>query len=173
MTKRAKVTVFIAGMLCAVVVFSQPAQWKEYVYAADGFAISAPSQPMLQKQTMKPAAGEVEAHFYVVPLQNAQLMLMYAPLHPNDKRTAEQALAETKNGITLSGAKLIFEKKISLGDYPGIELESEDGQYHQRGRFYVIDRKIYTLAVAAPKGTPFPTAMSRWYESFRILREGK
>jgi hypothetical protein len=51
--------------------------------------------------------------------------------------------------------------------------ESEDGQSHERGRFYVVDRKVYSLAVAVPKGMPFPTAMQRWYESFRLLRPQK
>jgi hypothetical protein len=174
MTARSKSGVLIAAaILCAVTALSQPAAWKEYVYGSDGFAISTPSEPEFQKQIMKPVAGEVEAHFYLVPLTNAQYMVMYAPLHPNDKRITEQALAATRDGIVLSGAKLVFEKKISLGEYPGIELEAESGQYHQRARFYVIDRKIYTLAVTAPEGTPFPTAMSRWYESFRLLRPQK
>jgi hypothetical protein len=167
---RSKAAVFIAaGVLCSVVAFSQALEWKEYVYADDGFAILAPSQPILQKQIMKPVAGEVEAHIYVVPWKSAQRMLMYAPLHPNDKRTAQEALKATRDGIDLSGAKLVYEKKISLGDYPGIELESEDAQVHQRGRFYVADRKVYSLVVAAPKDIPFPAAMNRWYESFRLL----
>ena len=174
MRARSKAGILIAGgIICAVAALSQPAAWKEFVYTNDGFAISAPSEPTLQKRIMKPVAGEVEAHIYVVPLKDAQLMLMYAPFHPNDKRTPEEALKAAKDGVALSGAKVVYEKKISLGDYPGIEIETEDAEYHQRGRFYVIDRKVYTLAVAAPKDAPFPTAMSRWYDSFRILHEGK
>ncbi len=149
--------------------FCQASEWKEYVYAEDGFAISSPAKPQIQKRTMKPAAGEVEVHFYLIPLQNSKMVVMYAPLHPNDKRTPEQALNDAKKGIGLSGATLISEKTISIGKYPGIELESEDAQYRERGRFYAVDRRMYTLAVSWPKDKPFPAEAQGWYDSFRVV----
>jgi hypothetical protein len=169
MTKYQRSALFVICTLCAVVAFCQAGAWKEYTYAGDGFAISSPVEPSLEKRTMKPMAGEVEAHFYYIPMQDFQMFLMYAPLHPNDKRTPEQALNDSRKGIALSGAKLISEKTISIGKYPGIELETEDAQFHQRGRFYAVDRKIYTLAVSAPKDRPFPAEAQRWYESFRLV----
>jgi len=148
---------------------SEDRAWKEYAYPADGFAISSPVAPVLQKRMMKPVAGEVEAHFYFIPLESCQLVVMYAALHPSDKRTPEQALQDSMKGITLSGAKLISEKSISLGNYPGIELEIDDGRHHQRGRFYAIDRRMYTLAADVPSGKEFPPEVERWYKSFRIV----
>jgi len=121
---------------------------------------------------MRPEAGEVEAHFYFIPLQNSQMVVMYAPFHPNDKRTPEQALNDAKKGITLAGATLVSEKAISIGKYPGIELEAEDAQSRQRGRFYAVERKMYTLAVSWPKDKPFPAEAQRWYDSFRVVAAG-
>ena len=172
MTKYRKPTLFTLCTFFAVVAFCQDIEWKEYAYAEEGFAISSPVEPRIEKRTMKPVAGEVEAHFYFIPLENSQMVVMYAPLHPNDKRTAEQALKDAQNGITLSGAKLISQKTISLGKYPGLELEAEDEQNRQRGRFYAVDRKMYTLAVAWPKGKPFPAEGQRWYDSFRLVSAG-
>lgn len=169
MTQYQKAAVFAAGMLFTVVAFCQTTEWKEYVYAEDGFAVSSPLEPRIVKRTMNPVAGEVEAHFYFIPLQNSQMVVMYAPLHPNDKRTPEQALSDAKKGISLSGATLISEKTISLGKYPGVELESEDPQNRQRGRFYAVERKMYTLAVSWPKDKPFPAESQRWYDSFRVV----
>jgi hypothetical protein len=173
MTKYRKSTLFAICTFFAVMAFCQAGEWKEYVYAEDSFAISSPLEPRIEKRTMKPVAGEVEAHFYFIPLQNSQMVVMYAPLHPNDKRTPEQALNDAKKGITLSGATLISEKTISIGKYPGIELEAEDAQSRQRGRFYAVERKMYTLAVSWPKDKPFPAEAQRWYDSFRLVSAGK
>jgi hypothetical protein len=153
----------------SAVALSEDHAWKEYVYAADGFAISSPVAPVLQKRAMKPAAGEIEAHFYFIPLESCSLVVMYAPLHPNDQRTPEQALQDSKKGVLLGGGKLISEKPISVGNYPGMEYETDDGQHHQRGRFYAIDRKMYTLAADVPSGKEFPAEVERWYKSFRII----
>lgn len=171
--KYRKSILFAACIFGAVVAFCQASERKEYVYSDDGFAISAAAEPRIEKRTMKPVAGEVEAHFYFFPVKDAQMVVMYAPLHPDDKRTPEQGLNDAKKGITLSGATLVSEKAISIGKYPGIELEAEDAQYHQRGRFYAVERKMYTLAVAWPKDKPFPPEAQRWYDSFRVVGAGK
>ena len=83
----------------AILAASQAGDWKEYVYEGDGFAISAPSEPVLQKQMMKPVAGEVEVHFYFIAAEGYQMVVIYGPLHPNDKRTAQQALEDSKKGV--------------------------------------------------------------------------
>jgi hypothetical protein len=173
MTKYRRSVLFATCTFCTIMAFCQAGEWKEYVYAADGFAISSSVEPRMEKRTMKPVAGEVEAHFYFFSLPGSQMVVMYAPLHPDDKRTLEQAFNDAKKGITLTGAKLVSEKAISIGKYPGLELEAEDAQYHHRGRFYAIDRKMYTLVVAGPKGKPFPPEAQRWYDSFRVVGAGK
>ena len=167
---------FVLPVLCAsffALALSQVHDWKEYVYETDGFAISSPMAPALEKVTMQPVAGEVEAHLYYIPLQNCRLVVMYAPLHPDDKRAPEQALQDSKKGIALSGAKLLSQKSISLGNYPGIELETDNGQHHQLGRFYAIDRRMYTLAADVPSGKEFPPEVERWYKSFRMVSATK
>jgi hypothetical protein len=92
MTKYRKSTLFIICTFCTVVAFCQTSKWKEYVYAEDGFAISSPLEPRMEKRTMKPIGGEVEAHFYYFPAPGLIMAVMYAPLLPNDKRTPEEAL---------------------------------------------------------------------------------
>jgi hypothetical protein len=45
----------------------------------------------------------------------------------------------------------------------------EDERYHEQGRFYAVERKMYALTVSAPKEKPFPGELQRWYSSFRII----
>src|SRR5580765_1816719 len=101
MTKYRRSVLFATCTFCTIMAFCQAGEWKEYVYAADGFAISSSVEPRMEKRTMKPVAGEVEAHFYFFSLPGSQMVVMYAPLHPDDKRTLEQAFNDAKKGITL------------------------------------------------------------------------
>jgi hypothetical protein len=164
---------FAIGLFVATLAPSQTADWKEHAYPEDGFAIAAPSEPTFQKQTMKAVPGDVEAHIYTVPLKNAQLMLMCASLNANDKRTPEEVLNDVKKVVNVVDTKLVLEKKISLGDHPGIEIELEDAQYHQHSRSYLVDRRVYTLVAATYKDLQFPSEMQRWYDSFRLLPKPK
>jgi len=50
MTKYRKSTLFIICTFCTVVAFCQTSKWKEYVYAEDGFAISSPLEPRMEKR---------------------------------------------------------------------------------------------------------------------------
>jgi hypothetical protein len=157
MTQYRRAVVFAASTFCAIVAFCQAGEWKEYVYAEDGFAISSPVEPRIEKRTMKLIGGEVEAHFYYFPAPGLIMAVMYAPLLPNDKRAPEEALKGAKKSLDTSGAT---------------ELEVEDSQYRQRGRFYAVERKIFTLVVSWPKDKPIPAEAERWCESFRLVSGG-
>jgi len=173
MRKMRRAGLFAVCTFCTVVALSQSSVWKEYAYAEDGFAISFPKEPSIQKRTMQAKAGDVEAHLYFIAMENYNLLLMYAPLHPNDKRTPEETLNEARKGPMITGAKLISEKSISLGKYPGLEIETEDAGYHQQGRFYAIGRRMYALTISVPREKPFPEGLQRWYDSFRLVEPKK
>jgi hypothetical protein len=159
------------GLLVSVVALGQGQTWKEYVYATDGFAISSPVEPVVQKRTRPGTTGDIEAHFYFTRLEGGQLIVIYAPLLAGDQRTQEQVFQDTRKGV--GNAKLLSDKSISLGNYRGIELETDDGQRHQLGRYYLIDRRIYTLAFSVPSGKEFPAEAERWSKSFRIVSATK
>jgi hypothetical protein len=166
-----KLVLSVLGLFFSVVALSQGQTWKEYVYATDGFAISSPVAPVMQKRTRPAASGDIEAHFYLTQVESGLFIVIYAPLAPGDQRTQEQVLQDTRKGV--GNAKLLSEKSISLGNYRGIELETDDGQHHQQGRYYVIDHRLYSLAVSVPSGKEFPAETERWTKSFRIVSATK
>ena len=79
MTQYRRAVVFAASTFCAIVAFCQAGEWKEYVYAEDGFAISSPVEPRIEKRTMKLIGGEVEAHFYYFPAPGLIMAVMLCP----------------------------------------------------------------------------------------------
>jgi len=149
---------------------AQPAQWSDYSYAKEGFAVSAPKEPTFSTKTVQTAAGPVEMHFYSVEVGNGMLMVITSRLHPKDKRTAQQVIAESKQGAAAAlHGKLTAQKAITLGKYPGTEFEIAAERTHQRDRVYVANRKIYQVMVIAPIDRPLPVEADQFHKSFHIL----
>lgn len=59
--------------------------------------------------------------------EEAQLILMFARLHPNDKRTAEEALEDSKNAVIETG-ELVSQKRISLTARGGMPQNSVNAE---------------------------------------------
>lgn len=168
----------------------QSTEWNEYVYAEDGFAVSAPLEPHIHPRYLDGGKGEgLVGHSYFFPLTREQqagsayrFLLEVSRLRDSDQRTPEQVLNDAKNlyasylGTSFklaSPATVIYEKPISLGKYPGIEFEMQHESFRYLGRFYVVGRRAYSLTVDTYIQSPFPEEMQRWYRSFRLIEANK
>jgi hypothetical protein len=188
MPKSRSTALFTFCICFTVLGLSQSTEWKEYVYAEDGFAISAPLAPFIHPDYLDGGKGEgLLGHSYFFPLTRQQqeasgynFLLEVTLRRDGDQRTPEQVLNDAKNHYAsyfgtsfklASPARVIYEKPISLGKYPGIEFQMQHENIRCVGRFYVIDRRAYSLTVGT--GLPFPDEMQRWYRSFRLIEATK
>lgn len=145
-------------------------KWSDYSYAKEGFAVSAPKEPVFSTQTAESPDGPVEIHFYSVEVGTGVLVVATSRLHANDKRTPRQVLAESAQGAVagLKG-KLTAQKAITLGKYPGTEFEIAAEKTHNRNRVYVANRKVYQVLAVAPINRSLPLETDQFSQSFRIL----
>lgn len=145
-------------------------KWSDHSYAKEGFAVSAPKEPSFFTQTAQTTAGPVELHFYQFEVGGGMLLVVAGRLHPNDKRSAQQVIAESKHGAVAGvKGKLTAEKTITLGKYPGIEFDIAAEKSHSRDRVYVANRKIYQVMAIAPVDRSLPAETEQFQQSFRIL----
>src|ERR1700694_3421111 len=163
----------LAAMVCAA--FAVPFQngWKESVYPQDGFSISAPVTPKMEREKAQSAiGGNVELHYYGITLPgDSGFMVVVSPLLAHDQRSPQQVLEEAKKGAVDSvNGKLISESTASLGSNPGIQIEFETGDHHSRNRYYVVGKKLYQLASLAPQGKPIPAETDQFFGSFRLVK---
>jgi hypothetical protein len=162
----------LTTLLCTAFAF-QGSGWKEYAYPQDGFSVSAPVTPKMEREkTQSAAGGNVELHYYGIPLaDNSGFMVVVSPVLPNDQRSPQQLLVDAKAGAVDSvNGKLISETPVSLGSNPGIQIEFEAGDHHSRNRYYVVGRKLYQLAALAPQGKPIPADADRFFGSFQLVK---
>ena len=168
----------LAATLCLVLLAcASPAastqlhNWKEYVYANDGFAVSAPTQPTVERTTAISPGGEVEVRFYRFSLtRDSGFMIATNDLNPADGRTPQQILTDGKYGAAAGAhGKLVSAMPITFGKSPGIQVEIEAPRYRIQSRQYVVGRKLYQLVVGAPTGQPLPPERDRVFRSFRLV----
>jgi hypothetical protein len=146
--------------------------WKEYEYANDGFALSAPSEPLLEKKPVDTAVGHVEAHLYKIRLSGDTGIMVNVSDYGNRTKLSPEVLQKMKDAAaTLVKGKIVSEKTISLDNNPGIEFELMGSEgYHSRSRYYIIGNKLIALASFAGEGKPLPPDTTRMLDSLRLLK---
>jgi hypothetical protein len=164
----------IAGTLFAAPAFQQNRQneWKEYSYASDGFAVSAPSVPIFSKQDKPTAAGTVELHNYAIELGNNSGVMISSTQFENAKDLPPKPLLQGAKNGAIGGmkARLTSEKEIMLDGYPGVQFEAENDNFHMRSRMYIVKGRLLTLLAIAPTGIPIPDDANRIFNSLKLLK---
>jgi hypothetical protein len=165
----------LAAMACLVLsayvasVSAQSSDWKEYVYADDGFAVSFPSEPTLTKSMIPlKIGGEAEMHQYLVDAGGGYSFLADVGYAPSGD---VYSLTAARDGmVNAVKGKLVSEMPISLGNYPGLQVEIEAQGFHVRARLYIVgERRLYELISGADSDKPISLDTTRFFASFRLL----
>lgn len=160
-----------AILLLYAAAFGQKPNWKDYDYREDGFAISSPIQPKLEKDLVDTDAGKMELHTYGI---DAGLFWNLA-VSVNDvvkfgDLPARELLQAAKNGsLTETKGKLISEKEISINGALGIEYEIATPSYHSLTRCYYVNGKTIALISTARGNLPFFLDTDRFFNSLRFI----
>jgi len=150
-------------------VASAPA-WKSYSYPTDGFMVSYPSEPALQKKNVPTDAGTFELRAYLA--EDGQTALFVGVCDYGSAaagRSPDTVLQGAKTGaITNVSGHLVSETKIALGTYPGVGFEAENDSFHFSARVYLVGTTLYQSLVAYPIGKQYDGAM-RFLDSFQLI----
>ena len=168
------------ALLIIPTAFTAPAQntpapapvpdWKTYTYAPDGFSASFPSAPDMQKRNIATDAGSFEMHSYIGQVGEVARFIGVVDYGSGAAgKDPDTLLQAAKNGsLENSKSKLVSEKQILLGAYPGLTFESESDQAHFSVRFYIVGSTLYQMLVVYPLGKPFADT-GRFLDSFQLI----
>jgi|SRR5215510_11887284 len=174
MTKRSARLLLCLTIAALAVPLLAQSQWKLYSFPADGFAVSAPTEPVFSKQNKATAIGNVEMHVYSVPLGKTGLVMISSSPIPKDNTPVKVRLQNAKEGALQAGkAKLTSEKDIVLGTVPGIQFEAASDQFHVRARVFIVKDKLIQLLEMAPLSAPIPADADRISNSFKLVSAAK
>ncbi len=148
-------------------------EWKSYSYPADGFQASFPSVPDLQKKDIPGEAGSFQLRSYIAQDSGVATFVAvcdYGSMTGSPAgKDANTVLQSVKNGaLQNSSSHLLNEKKIVLGDNPGLEFEGQSDSAFFTFRVYLVGSTLYQMLVIAPLGKPYANTV-RFLDSFQLI----
>jgi hypothetical protein len=169
-TPRLCLALSTAVLLSAASVAAQTPGWKTYTYPADGFSASYPSEPGFQKKNVPTDAGTFELRAYLA--EDGQSALFVGVCDYGSAaagRDPGTLLQGAKNGaVSNVSGRLVSEKRMTLGTYPGVEFEAENDSFHFSARVYLVGTTLFQSLVAYPIGKQYDGA-ARFLDSFQLI----
>ena len=143
-----------------------------YASKADGFTVDLPGTPEVQTEKEDGAQGPTVTRTYTAANDLGAYLISV---------TEDASMAELiKAGNIDTGldafrasqqreAKIVSERKITLGAIPGRELRTSGQALDSVMHIYLHGSRLYALMVATPHGVaPEPNGLQQFFDSFRI-----
>jgi hypothetical protein len=146
-------------------------RWQKYLFRDGGFSVWMPQGIQSNEiVTLETKAGSVDFEVFATHPKSLRFIAAYS----EDKDLSElgnnqEILKAIKNGIiTKTNFELKQEKPITFDSIPGLLLEMQDGQETIFFQIYLVDQKIYVLAVGNKNGG-YEEEIMGFFDSFRLL----
>ena len=145
---------------------SEKVQWKEHIFASEGFALTVPYAPKPHRD-----ANVADATVYTINLPNASTVTLRVLHKPRDCRATLGQLKDGAVGGRAPGAEPSSVKDVSIDGHPGIEYRWNLAPARVvLERHYCVDGRFYTFSVGWPGAHPLPAAATRIMNSFRLVK---
>jgi hypothetical protein len=147
-------------------------EWKPYHSPTDGFNVSFPSVPTVEKQNIATDAGQFELRTYVAEDSSVALIIAVCNYGPTAKNKDPQDLLEHARSGAIGNLKahLLTEKKINLGANPGTAFEADSGTQHISSRIFLAGSMLYQTMVVSPLDNHY-AGTTRFLDSFQIAEK--
>jgi len=173
----------LAVLLFILIVVTSPAaqseQWTAFVCQEGQFSILIPNPRIpqdLAETVIDQHLGVLKSHTYRVEGEMIAVSVAWFDYPADVKIDSAEALNEAQEqGILgLKGFKgQISAKKITLGDYPGVEITAKNETSLLRFRTYIVGHRNYTLFAATLAEEPDQERVAKFFNSFRLRRPGR
>ncbi len=167
---RRRFFVGVAVLCFAVALSTQAQQWNSYSYPSDGFRVSFPSEPQLQKTNVPTDAGTFELRAYLVEVSTGALFIGVCDYGGKaEGKDPDTLLQGAKQGALKNvNGHILSENRVTLGIYHGLVFESENDTMHFSARVYLVGDTLYQVLVASPLGSNYADK-ARFLDSFELI----
>lgn len=121
--------------------------WEKYESKDGGFTIELPSKPEEKDQGGMKIVG---AEFGTTAADDRTAMCGVAYMSLGDVKADPKVMLDGATARHKQNAKVIEEKDVTLGKYPGRSLVVENDSHRKWMRVYIVDKTIYVLNCGGP-----------------------
>ena len=160
-------SIVLLVLACPASIFCQreKSTWKEYKFAADGFALTVPTFPTPHHSPVLRGATA-----YVIPLNEVRGGVVLRVKKGADcnnviSRRKEQIRSEKNSAVDPSSVR-----DVSIEGHAGLEYRWQRSKtYTILERWYCVDERLYVFSVNWLRAKPFPARATMILDSFRPL----
>lgn len=133
--------------------------WETFTSEQGGFSVQMPGTPKEETQSMDVGVSTMTLYLYTIQSGSSVYVASYAEIPEEllqflDPETMLPLVAESAFGGI--GGAIDDQREITLGEYTGLEATGtatfEGIEATIRGRFFIVDNKLYQLFAAVPSG---------------------
>ncbi len=154
---------------------SKDETWKQFTSSEGRFSALFPSNPKEEVETVDSAIGPLNIHFFLSEKENSWFAVSYSdyPYVAIQAVDVSELLDGARDGMVANvRGKLISEKPISLGNYPGRELVVEVSKgpfvFVTIARVYIVKNRHYSVQVVILKKLSSSKTVWEFLDSFSV-----
>lgn len=168
-----KARAMLSGLVVLLLAAEERPTLKEFTSREGGFSVRVPGE---MKETVKTVtrdgkSGEQRTYTYSPDPKVTYLVLVRD--RPDLAEASTEAVEKELESAARSAAeslkgKLLSTKPITLGRYPGRELQVEPSDGLYRARVFVAGGRLYEVTILAPKDVATAKAADEYLRSFKL-----
>lgn len=157
--------------LALLAVGFRQAEWPKFKSTEENFVISMPGEPEQERNSAPGPFGNGH-HIYSVESNGISYTISNSvfenpPARPKDIKRALDLARDLL--LTVSVGKLLSDRDISLGGFPGREVRIEKDKKIWSLRAYIVKGRMYQLMTTEPKAKEQSPETSKFFDSFQLL----
>lgn len=153
-------------------------EWQQFTDSQGGFTILMPVTPAQKKQTQESALGPLDLYSFAASLDEGSVsyVVSYNDFPREVLELPPEILLDSfRSGfIADRNVRLLDEKEITLGNYPGREFKLEiPGKASVTHRVYLVKERLYQLVTEVPldREQDLSDDTEKFLDSFQLARD--
>ena len=148
-----------------------PGEWISYTSTAGRFGVLMPLEPRVTEQGLEIGGGKLVNNVFLALTQFAVFVVSYADFPPHTSKSGA-LLDKVRKGV-IDGIKgtLISGSNINHKGYRGREFQASSDSGVYTSRIFLVNARLYQLAVVAVPGKVAPEDVQRFLNSFDLRND--
>jgi hypothetical protein len=172
-----KSAVLTAAILLLTIGFQQTKDentqsgWTVFSPEDGGFSVMLPGKPTQRPLRHNEEAGLKPAPLYEITSGDFKYVVSYMDYPFSAEGAQRDKLLDmgAEAGIAGAGGKVVSNKPISLGEYPGRDVKGEMKGFVYRARVYLVKQRLHLLIVWQPSERADSENAAKFFDSFKIV----
>ncbi len=149
-------------------------QWQKSIFREAGFSVWMPEGIQSEEtEAVDTSIGNLSFEVFATHPKTARFIAAYSGKLDGTQVTNPQTiLSAVQDGIiTKRNFQLISQQNVSFGQYPGKQLSMQNGEETITFRMYLINQRVYVLAVGQKNSAGTSQDVMNFFDSFRLLTQ--